>query len=164
MKALICYIKDGKEAAALVCDSAVTPARNPFFVPDDRQWNCMVLRGVRIDRLGKGITERFAERYYSECLSAAHPFCDKDGDSIVETWGRDNALIVSELLPAENMDAELKTKINNAISRFSKDMTFKTGDIVLVETVERRPEIEHRSYDVGVPAECGCPPMRLKVR
>ena len=47
------------------CDSALLKDRKPFFIPDwSKQVDYETEEVVRICRLGKSITERFAHRYY----------------------------------------------------------------------------------------------------
>jgi 2-keto-4-pentenoate hydratase/2-oxohepta-3-ene-1,7-dioic acid hydratase in catechol pathway len=48
-------------------DSALLPKRNPVYIPDftnDLHFECEIV--VRINRLGKNIAEKHANRYYSE--------------------------------------------------------------------------------------------------
>ncbi|MEZ4938860.1 MAG: fumarylacetoacetate hydrolase family protein [Crocinitomicaceae bacterium] len=48
-------------------DTALLPKRNPVYIPDftnDLHYECEIV--VRINRLGKNISEKFAHRYYDE--------------------------------------------------------------------------------------------------
>lgn len=48
-------------------DTALLPKRNPVYIPDftkDMHYECEIV--VRINRLGKNISEKFAHRYYDE--------------------------------------------------------------------------------------------------
>ncbi len=165
MKALI-YFPDrkGRERTALICDSAVTRAKDPFFVPDDRRWTGIVLRGVRIDRLGKGVAPEFADRYYSECLTAVHPEATDDAEGGAERWGRDGALVISEAIISDNLDPTFRDTINSLVARFSDSIMLKTGDLVLVASPDAQFDIEARSYNIEIPEACGCPGFRLKIR
>lgn len=165
MKAIIDYHPERKtRQTALVCDSALTRAKDPFFVPNDQRWYGMPLRGVRIDRLGKGIEERFANRYYSECLTAVHPYTDSTTELDVDRWGRDGSLVISETISADNLSAEEKMKIDHLVSEFSKNMTLKTGDLILTGSTEDCFVLEQRSYNIDIPPVDGYPGFRLKIR
>lgn len=166
MKALVFYKeKNGEEISGAICGSAIIREKEPFFLPDDhRRWQRMTLRGVRIDRLGKGIRPEFADRYYNECLTAVHPFSAED-DFDATRWCRDGSLIVSRTAPAQAISPDMHTTINNLIARFSYSMTFKTGDLILIgsPTIEA-PFIELGSQNIEIEGKNGFPPMRLKIR
>lgn len=165
MKALISYYdKVGHEKTAMIADSAITRAKDPFFVPDERKWIGMPLYGIRIDRLGKGINLEFAERYYNECLSAVHPFACEHEDTGVAKWARDGALIISEGSLAENLSSDFKNQINRLISLLSESITLKTGDLILIGEPDASFPIEHRSYNVEIPEFKGCRGFKFKIR
>lgn len=168
MKALI-YIEnaDKKISSHIICDSAIIRAKDPFFIPDEREWRIKTLHGVRIDRLGKGIKKKFAERYYSECLTGAHPYAVNPADMDAARYGRDGALVIGEFKDADSLSAEFKQKIDELIEFFSDNITLKTGDLIFLYIENSKKEditIDHRSYDVEIAGIEGCPPMRLKIR
>lgn len=163
MKAVVYINDDATSRTALVCDSAIQRCKDPFFVPDGGAWFASVMRGVRIDRLGKNIGRKFADRYYTECVTAVHPF-DIDGpNDPVDRWGRDGALVVSNGAPVDAMAATAKNAIDEKIELCSRNMTLKTGDIILVDT-DRKFEIPHASANFDIEAENGFPELRFKVR
>lgn len=165
MKALIYFPdREGSSQTSLICDSAVTRAKDPFFVPDDRSWTGIIMRGVRIDRLGKGVAPEFADRYYSECLSAVHPDAVDDSEGGAERWGRDGAIVIGDPAPAAGLDPRFKLLIDSLIARFSDAIILKTGDLIMVADDETRFDIENRSYNIEIPEACGCPGFRLKIR
>ena len=128
----------------LIADSAWRPDGKPLFLPDGT-WNCELRVAVRIDRLGKFISRKFASRYYASFsivnyLKAADDFAffGLIDDTVVQgTWMP---------LPDEgtvdltiNTDTELSTvlkidraEIDNAVVRLSSDVTLKTGDILIL--------------------------------
>ena len=165
MKVLISY-KDlsGNHHTGMICDSAVTRAKDPFFMPDDREWYGIHLYGVRINRLGKGISKTFADRYYDECLSAVHPYAVNPEDKGAERWARDGALIIGESSSSEEIIAAIKEQIDNCIVEFSKTMTLKTGDIILIGDLDTSFLIASKSYDIMIPDYSGCPGFKLKIR
>lgn len=164
MKVLVSYIDDNHiTATALICDSAITRCKDPFFVPDGREWQALVLRGVVIDRLGKGISSRFADRYYSQCLSAAHPFATNIPDQYAYRWGRDGALIVSQPSDASQIVSDKRELLNNLIAEYSSSMTLKTGDMILMAE-PGSILIEPKSYNIDIPPSNGFPRFTLKIR
>lgn len=52
-------------------DSAFIRTGKPLFVPDGEGWNVFVAPCLRIDRLGKTISRKFASRYYREIAPMA---------------------------------------------------------------------------------------------
>lgn len=164
MKALVAYNDDsGVMCTALIPDSALTRCRDPFFVPDDRPWKAMVLRGVRIDRLGKGIAARFAANYYNECMTAVHPYATGAPDGMAACWGRDGALVVSDTVPVSDIPDSVRERIDGLIAYFSESATLKTGDLVLIASPEHL-DIQMKSYDIAVESLDGFPQMKLKIR
>lgn len=165
MKGIVFYKdKECGPTSSMVCDSAITRASNPFFMPDERLWHGMVLRGVRIDRLGKGIEPEFAGRYYSECLTAVHPFPADMRDSEAVLWGRDGSLVCSDSVPSEMMDVELRERVDKAIAEISRDVILKTGDLILIESAGEELHIGSPPEDIQVGEGSGCPAMKLKIR
>lgn len=167
MKALV-YISDNIQTSAIVPDSATLRAVNPFFPPFEGRWMGRVLRGVRIDRLGKGISRRFAHRYYSRAVSAVHPFAD--GESArpdAFAFGRDGALIVSdpvEIAP-DSLSGQYKELIDNLIEYFSNQITLKTGDLVLAGlNDEPAAGLDSPPADFNVARLGSFPAFRLKIR
>ena len=116
--------------AYLTPDSGVTHCRNPFFIPDEAVWWPYTLIGVKIDRLGMKIAQKFARRYYSEVVSAVHP-SPRPSDNDFE-WMRDGALIISDTVSRENVSENLLTMFDSSISRVSRYVTLKTGDLIFI--------------------------------
>ncbi|MDE6395859.1 MAG: hypothetical protein K2K84_01140 [Muribaculaceae bacterium] len=114
----------------LTPDSGVTHCRNPFFVPDEAVWWPCTLIGVKIDRLGMKIAQKFSRRYYSEVVTAVHP-SPRPSDNDFE-WMRDGALIISDTAPRENIDENLLNIFDSFISHVSRYMTLKTGDMIFM--------------------------------
>lgn len=145
MKTLILNDFDGS-APQLIADSAVSTDSMPLFVPDGT-WMGEVRAAVRIDRLGKSIKERFAERYYGaftlvHCLVPQH--------IEIAVGALDQSVIHGRWLPLPNAAVEAsitlgedtrhaavyipRTELHRFINRFSQLATFKTGDIIIFPT------------------------------
>ena len=165
MKALI-FIPDKEKNSvrtAVICDSAILRAKDPFFVPDARPWRGWILRGVRIDRLGKSIKPEFASRYYNEALTAVHSFTSLD-EYEASRWCRDGSLIVSEPVNASALTGTSKAEIDDVISFFSRSMTLKTGDMVFIADMENAFHLDSPPSNMEVQSVNGFPPMKYKIR
>lgn len=145
----------GAEEMILKNDSCLLNNRKPMFVPegtkDLRASECIVLR---VSRLGKGISELFAERYY-DAVAFGIDFVAMDvlehartsGRSWTSAYGFDYSLAVGDWIKKEEISeseieeaiGQLTTTINEAISRVSKDMTIRQGDLIYI-TAKRVPE------------------------
>lgn len=164
MKTLVCHkVHDaGFALLGVVCDSAIVRARDPFFVPDGGEWRGMTLRGIRIDRLGKGVAEAFSDRYYGECVTAVHTFATDDVSPL--RWCRDGALIVSEPVACDDFDGDLRDTFGRLIAMVSEAVTLKTGDLVLLAETDGTFNIGPPPQNVEIGANGPFPPMRLKIR
>lgn len=151
---------------AVVPDSAIIRAKDPFFKPDGSEWTGMTLHGVIIDRLGKGISTEYATRYYNNCLTAVHPFDPRLTTWIepVSRWSRDGALVVSPAQPICDESKEVLDIINSIITKISYDLTLKTGDLVLYGDASKIFQIESKSADYMIPPYAGFKGFKLKIR
>lgn len=145
-------------------DSALLKDGKPFFIPDfstNIQYELEVV--VRINRLGKNIAERFADRYYEE-LTVGIDFTARDLQFELKEkglpWeiskGFDNSAVVGEfreknyfLSDVSNLNFELKKNgtivqkantgdmihsVDRIISYASRFFTLKIGDLIFTGT------------------------------
>ncbi len=144
-------------------DSALLKDRKPFFVPDfmgriDYEAELV----VRISRLGKCISQRFAHRYYG-AVTVGIDFTARDLQQKLRAEGKpwdlckgfDGAAAVGEWLPIErfrSVDAlhfrldknqqtvqeactsDLLFKVDELIAYISRFFTLKTGDLIYTGT------------------------------
>lgn len=165
MKAVITYKDEaGQLHTAIVPDSAITRSKEPFFMPDDRPWKALTLSGMVIDRLGKSIAPKYASRYYSQCITAVHPFAVDESETYFDQWGRDGALVVCPAVSADGLTDEMRDIFASLIESASRTATLKTGDLILFGDFEGVFPLERESKDYNVEGLSGCPPLRLKVR
>ena len=139
----------------LLADSAVTNCGKPFYIPENVGQTCVTLAmAIRINRLGKGIKEKFASRYFSEMAPALHFFLPDYAaalrdESLPEDPAHsfDKALFVSDFLDfsqssiieltindnkvAEFNPAHLKKNIDKLIEEISIMNTLKMGDLIV---------------------------------
>lgn len=157
---------------SVVADSAITDYRRPVFLPDfDEQWGGEMYLAVKISRLGKNISEKFAPRYYEEiscCLMPQPLTVGKQFQQLQQPTGlitsMDNAAITGAWLPlaelpenhltinALNLDTivvdNYRDLIAQAVSLASRYATLKTGDIILpcrvapIQILSRGIEVE----------------------
>ena len=159
MKALLHIHTTDTDTHLVIPDSALTRCSDPFFPPFDGEWHAVVLRGVRINRLGKHIAPAFAHRYYNEYLTAVHPFAPgvetlTDCTSLT----RDGALLVSPFIVSLTSVGDLSA----LVSFFSAQATLKTGDLILFS--DYITPLPAPSANVDIPAVGPFPAMRLKIR
>ena len=144
-------------------DSALLKDRKPFFVPDfmgriDYETELV----VRISRLGKGISQRFAHRYY-DAVTVGIDFTARDLQQKLRAqglpWelckGFDGSAALGEWVPIErfrsvdalhfHLDRNGKTvqegctsdllfKVDELIAYISSFFTLKTGDLIYTGT------------------------------
>lgn len=142
-------------AFCFLSDSVVTNTGKPFYIPESKgECRVSLAVAIRIKRLGKGIKEKFASRYYSEFAPALHFFLPAYADSLkAKGWPDDPArnfdksLFVGDFKPFDvNLKLELKLKdsivayfdfnqinhsIENIIEEISVLNTLKMGDIIV---------------------------------
>ena len=144
-------------------DTALLKSGNPFFLPDfSEQIDYEVELVVRINRLGKNITERFAHRYYEE-ITVGIDFTARDIQKKAKDnglpWeiakGFDNSAVLgtfiqkSEVADLQNLcfhlDINGKTvqtgnsqdmiySVDKIIAYISQFFTLKIGDIIFTGT------------------------------
>ncbi|MEG1587661.1 MAG: fumarylacetoacetate hydrolase family protein [Bacteroidales bacterium] len=145
-------------------DTAILKDGKPFFLPDFAQrfeYEGEIV--VRINRLGKNISEKFAPRYYNE-VTLGIDFTARDLQAKLreagEPWeiakGFDNSAVVGEFIPLEELTqpaealdfhldlnnqtvqtgntAEMIHSINQIIAYASKFYTLKIGDLIYTGT------------------------------
>ena len=144
----------------LLADSSLLKDGKPFFLPDfDPEFKMYPSLVVRINRLGKNIASRFANRYYDAMTIGLNARAECRVKEIIATqtpWASavafDGAAVLGEFEPKENMDFEnlrfeirkndkkifvweyskLSIEIDELISQISKRFTLKIGDYIYV--------------------------------
>ncbi len=140
-------------------DSSLLKDRKPFFIPDELgtiEYEAEIV--VRVCRLGKSISERFAPRYY-DAVTVGIDFTARDllkklrqqglpwdmsksfdGASVIGEWvSKDKFLDVQRLRFHLDVNGETKQegctsdmiyKVDEIISYVSRFFTLKTGDLI----------------------------------
>ncbi|MGL4333089.1 MAG: fumarylacetoacetate hydrolase family protein [Bacteroidales bacterium] len=143
-------------------DSAILKDGKPFFIPDfSNQIEYETEIVIRIDRLGKNISEKFAPRYYN-AVTVGIDFTARDLQTALRQKGQpweiskafDNSAVLGEFIPTENMDmnnitfymnlngetkqtgctAEMIFSINKIVAYCSQFFTLKKGDLIFTGT------------------------------
>lgn len=141
-------------------DSSMQKTGKPFFVPDFAEnFRFKALPAIRIDRLGKNITAKFASRYYAEaglCLSivaedlAARLSAEGVSDAVAKAF--DGALVIGDFYPVDELfsDSEgvvavdgreitretysgIISDFDKAIAYVSRYFTVKIGDLLILD-------------------------------
>lgn len=139
-------------------DSSIVRTDNPWFIPDfDTEFILLPAIAVRIDRLGKSISPKFARRYYNEatlCLTAVAVNTLESLRTGGLPWDKavsfDKSCMMGTFIPKDKLiqDTSLRfclgektiipdfsgfvSNIDEIISAVSADNTIKTGDIVVM--------------------------------
>lgn len=140
---------------ALMADSAWRPDRRPLFVPETGPLTCSIRPAVRIDRLGKCIDRRFAERY----IGAATLVSYLSGGELTDY--SDDVLVHGRWIDVDNLHGVASTFAPDldfaadALVRISAIATFKTGDVIILPTELESfvPEIGGRVSYAADPAD-----------
>lgn len=144
-------------------DSALLRENKPFFIPDfSKQVEYEVELVVRINRLGKNISEKFASRYYEE-VALGVDFTARDLQQRQRALGApweiakafDNSAVISDFIPlstlanAEGISFSLSKNgvevqrgntrdmlfsVNQIIAYVSQFFTLKIGDLIYTGT------------------------------
>lgn len=146
-------------------DTALLPKRNPFYYPNftkDLHFECELV--VRISRLGKNISERFANEYYNEiglgidftardlqqkCKEKGHPWeiakAFEHSAPLSEKFISKTNLDLDNLNFSLTKNGEIVQKgnikdmiftIDQLIAYISQFMTLKIGDLIFTGTPE----------------------------
>ena len=147
----------------ILLDSALLRENKPFFIPDfSKQVEYEVELVVRINRLGKNISEKFASRYYEE-VALGVDFTARDLQQRQRALGApweiakafDNSAVISDFIPlstlanAEGISFSLSKNgvevqrgntrdmlfsVNQIIAYVSQFFTLKIGDLIYTGT------------------------------
>lgn len=146
-------------------DTALLPKRNPFYYPDftkDLHYECEIV--VRISKLGKNISEKYAHEYYTEiglgidftardlqtkCKEKGHPWeiakAFEHSAPLSEMFLNKNDLDLENLsfqlfnngkLVQDGNTKDLLFTIDHLIAYISQFMTLKIGDLIFTGTPE----------------------------
>ena len=146
--------KEGKWTMVLKGDSCRLNGRKPLFIPD---WTkelgmtpCLVLR---VSRLGKEISERFAGRYY-DAIAPGADFAaldllrkaQEEGSSWTPSIGFDYSLALGEWMDVQKDDVQSTKEWvmtpEKAIAEASRWMTIRQGDLIYIQAQEAPRRVE----------------------
>ena len=144
-------------------DSALLRENKPFFIPDfSKQVEYEVELVVRINRLGKNISEKFASRYYEE-VALGIDFTARDLQQRQRALGApweiakafDNSAVISDFIPLSTLanaqgisfslskngvevqrgnTQDMLFSVNQIIAYVSQFFTLKIGDLIYTGT------------------------------
>lgn len=151
-------------------DSALLLPGRPMFYPDfGGEWVAYPYVAVHINRLGKGVSVKFAHRYYDACAMAvrilpAEDGCEPEGllsgvdNSITHGAWIEPETFVSfgpVSLSGKTMDVSTVSldSISAAVKSLSAHTTLRMGDIILMPIGSRPVGIVSRSYLRAVTSE-----------
>ncbi len=139
---IIGFCKIGNQVQmVLKGDSSLLVNRKPFFIPD---WSENILMTpcevLRISRLGKNISPRFATRYF-DAIAPGLNMQAADYVSMgnwVKGWAFDYSLVVGTFADTnqdiwQNVDAQPVVSHEEAIHIASNVMTIRQGDLIFID-------------------------------
>ncbi|MGG8495575.1 fumarylacetoacetate hydrolase family protein [Tenacibaculum sp. TC6] len=159
-------------------DSAILPKKMPFFIPPfskDIHYEVEVL--VKINKVGKHISPKFAHKYYDEIglgidftARDVQEKCKEKGLPWEKAKAFDGSAIIGEFFPKEefnlnNLSFQLKKnkeivqdgntqsmlwKIDELISYVSEYFTLKKGDIIFTGTPEGVGAVKEEDVLTGI--------------
>lgn len=159
-------------------DSSILPKKMPFFIPpfsNDVHYEVEVL--VKINKVGKHISQKFAYKYY-DTIGLGIDFTARDVQAKCKEKGLpwekakafDGSAIIGEFYPKEDFDLEnlsfqlhkndevvqdgntsgMLWKIDELISYVSQYFTLKKGDVIFTGTPAGVGKVEENDVLTGV--------------
>lgn len=128
-------------------DSALLLQGRPLFMPEDSDgWQAQICMAVKIGRLGKNISEKFAPRYYDGLSCAMRLVLPSAPEMTSVIDGMDSGIVHGEWLDASKAAGAMTVSVGaveirlapqapeiaKAISGISRYTTLKMGDIILL--------------------------------
>ncbi len=172
-------------ALTVIPDSAIVPGIQPMFLSDcSPSWAARLCLAFRINRLGKNIGRRFANRYYDAVTVALRAIPSemelelaRRGVSTGLAGAVDSTLAIGQWLPVSEVqapyiisgpgiDSSVTAKdadIDSAVNIISRYMTMRTGDIILACS----PQAPDTALTPGTSVDahlCGTHVLHLKIR
>lgn len=151
-----------------IADSALVNAGKPFFIPEFAdEFEAFLTPVVRINRIGKSIGTRFAERYYTEIAPAVHFRASKlrrellsSGLPTDPSHSFDRAMTVGTFIPVSDfLSDSLMTMLKNGVPVAVCDaVKIKAAVGPLLEAVSRSNTIkmgDHLVPHLSNPVEIG---------
>lgn len=155
MKVFLIHNHPGEVAYSFLSDSAVSNTGKPFYLPENLgETRVSIGAAIRINRLGKGVKEKFSSRYYSEAAPALHFFLPDFSKRLKDQGLPDDAarnfdksLFVGEFRPFEPSRFVLKVNedtvsafdlppcrisLDKVIEEISRLNTLKMGDYIVL--------------------------------
>lgn len=119
----------GELTSMILPDSAIVKSGRPFFIPEfDDNFIMTPVVAIRISRLGKGIPERFAHRYYDSIAPAISVHAEtvlkrakENGDPWSNAWAFDNSIVIGEFLKPDTEKIPSCSAILNESEKFTWD-------------------------------------------
>ena len=137
----------------MIADSAITGHARPVFLPDfDSEWIAEFYLAVRVSRLGKTVSGKFAPRYF-DALTVAMRLVPVTLTEMLRSAGRhdavastfDTASTAGERMAADSFGPATEAQVNEtsvtlshvndaaaeAVAAVSRYSTIKTGDLIM---------------------------------
>lgn len=138
-------------------DSTLVLQGRPLFMPEEGEgWQAEICLAVKIGRLGKNISEKFAPRYYDGLSCAMRLVLPSAPEMASVIDGMDSGIVHGEWLDASKAAGAMTVsvgaveirlapqaqRIAEAISAISRYTTLKMGDIILLPASDAMVPLE----------------------
>lgn len=129
------YLYNSRGEYSLRPDTTLNRESGDFYMPDGvEQVSCSSIIYIRVNRAAKAVSEKFAQRYYSQYGVGVVLSDSTCNSSIYESILIDGSTIVSsEQCPVDELDAVLVERLNRAIAYISRRSSLRVGDYVALE-------------------------------
>lgn len=159
---------EGPRSWYFVADSSLVNTGKPFFIPEfAADIEAFLIPLVRINRIGKTIAARFAERYYSEIAIGVHFRAAALRRELLsaglppdQAHSFDRSLTVGEFLPAADLlGKRVALKLNGVVAAEWDGSGFASLFADFLASVSRSNTIKMGDY--LAPELCG--PVKVKI-
>lgn len=138
-------------------DSALVLQGRPLFMPEEGEgWQAQICLAVKISRLGKNISEKFAPRYYDGISFAMRLTLPSAPELASGIAGMDSGIVHGQWIAAAKASAPMAVTaggveirlapqaaaIDRAISMISRYTTLKIGDLILFPAADTMVPLE----------------------
>ncbi|MCM1348088.1 MAG: hypothetical protein NC338_01635 [Firmicutes bacterium] len=167
------------QAVEVIADSALTLPGRPLFIPDLPEvprWTLRPLLAVRVSRLGKCISPKFAHRYRDAITVVLRllPSVHSGISSLIDcginlgSWMEASQALSAPELPVEALGqsvtlTDVHALIDRAIAWVSRGATLKMGDVLLLPISAIAPAEVHIGFNTAATL-CGQPVLNLRIR
>lgn len=126
-------------------DSTMIRSGKPLFLPADERWRLLIAPGIKISRLGKSITAKFAPGYFEETAPMALLLPLRAAESLLAglhpyatDLAADCAVVCGDFIPKEDLNPQSLCSV--CVKNIKNGETEKTLDFGLSDFITHATE------------------------